>query len=219
MLRTKAAVRSTPRQASLPHLLFGTYRHRVLDLLLPRPRESFHVREIARLTGVPAGSLHRELRLLADAGLLHVERSGNQVRYSANPEFPVYAELTGILHKTGERPPRLQGAAVAYAAAPAGKLPPMPKRRLAELCRRYGVKSLSLFGSAARGELRPDSDVDLLVEFKPSSRTSLFDLARMQEELSPLFGYRKVHIASPTILENPYRRKTILPNLKRLFEA
>jgi predicted nucleotidyltransferase len=205
MLRTKAAARAVPRRANLPQLLFGAYRHRVLDLLLPRPRESFHVREIARLTGVPAGSLHRELRLLADAGLLRVERSGNQVRYSANPEFPVYAELAGILHKTGERPP--------------GGLPALHKRRLAQVCRRYGVRSLSLFGSAARGELRPDSDVDLLVQFKPSSRTSLFDLARMQEELSPLFGHRKVHIASPTILENPYRRKRILPDLRRLYAA
>jgi predicted nucleotidyltransferase len=205
MLRTKTAARPPSRQANLPQLLFGAYRHRVLDLLLPRPGESFHVREIARLTGVPAGSLHRELRLLAAAGLLRAERSGNQVRYSANADFPAYAELTGILHKSGERPP--------------GSLPPLPQRRLAALCRRYGVKSLSLFGSAARGELRPGSDVDLLVEFKPSSKTSLFDLARMQEELSPLFGRRKVHIASPTILENPYRRKTILPDLRRLYEA
>lgn len=219
MLRTKAAVRPSPRQANLPHLLFGAYRHRVLDLLLPRPGESFHVREIARLTGVPAGSLHRELRLLAEAGLLRAERSGNQVRYSANADFPAYAELTGILRKSGERPPGLQSPAAAYVASPAGSLPPLPQRRLAALCRRYGVKSLSLFGSAARGELRPGSDVDLLVEFKPSSRTSLFDLARMQEELSPLFGYRKVHIASPTILENPYRRKTILLDLRRLYET
>jgi predicted nucleotidyltransferase len=205
MLRTKAATPPPPRQANLPHLLFGAYRHRVLELLLLRPREAFHVREIARLTGIPAGSLHRELRLLAEAGLLRMERSGNRVRYSANPDFPVYAELTGILHKTG--------------AAPAGGLPAVPKLRLARICRRYGVRSLSLFGSAARGELRPDSDVDLLVEFKPGSRTSLFDLARMQEDLSPLFGGRKVHVASPSILENPYRRKSILPDLRGLYEA
>ncbi len=205
MLRTKGALPPSSRQVNLPQLLFGAYRHRVLDLLLPRPRASFHVREIARLTGIPAGSLHRELRLLAEAGLLRVERSGNQVRYSANADFPVYAELAGILQKTGEAPP--------------GGLPAVPKRRLAQICRRYGVGSLSLFGSAARGELRSDSDVDLLVEFRPSSRTSSFDLARLQEELSPLFGHRKVHIAGPAILENPYRRKTIVPDLRRLYEA
>lgn len=204
MLRTKALL-PPPRPASLPQLLFGAYRHRVLDLLLPRPREAFHVREIARLTGVPAGSLHRELRLLADAGLLRAERAGNQVRYSANADFPLYAELTGILHKS--------------AAAPRGGLPAVPRRRLAQTCRRYGVKRLAVFGSAARGELRADSDVDLLVEFMPASRTSAFDLARLQEDLSPLFGGRRVHIASPAILENPYRRKTILPDLRRLYEA
>ncbi len=204
MLRTKAAPRPPPRQLGLPQLLFGAYRHRVLELLLPRPRDSFHVREIARLTRIPAGSLHRELRLLAAAGLLRAQRSGNQIRYSADPDFPAYAELAGILHKTGQ--------------TPRGGLPAVPKRRLAELCRRYGVASISLFGSAARGELRPDSDVDLLVKFRPRSRTSLFDIARMQEEFSPLFGGRKVHIASPTILENPYRRRTILPDLRSLYE-
>jgi len=41
--------------------------------------------------------------------------------------------------------------------------------KLADLCRRYQVRELSLFGSAARGEMRPDSDIDLLVEFLPES--------------------------------------------------
>src|SRR6185295_17276397 len=54
----------------LANLLFGSYRHRVLSLLMLRPGDRFHVRMISRLTGVPAGSLHRELRLLAAAGLL-----------------------------------------------------------------------------------------------------------------------------------------------------
>ena len=52
----------------LANLLFGDYRHRVLSLLYLRPGDRLHVRMIARLTGVPAGSLHRELRQLAEAG-------------------------------------------------------------------------------------------------------------------------------------------------------
>jgi len=44
---------------------------------------------------------------------------------------------------------------------------------LAEVCRRYGVKELSLFGSAVRGEMRPDSDIDILVEFEPGVRIGL----------------------------------------------
>lgn len=40
---------------------------------------------------------------------------------------------------------------------------------LAQLCRRHHIRRLSLFGSALRGEERPNSDVDLLVEFEPDS--------------------------------------------------
>ena len=66
------------------------------------------MRMIARLTGVPAGSLHRELRLLADAGLLNPERLGNQIRYSANEDSPVFGELAAILDKTAGAPPMLE---------------------------------------------------------------------------------------------------------------
>ena len=58
-----------------------------------------------------------------------------------------------------------------------------------------------------------------LVDFKRSSKTSLFDYARMKDDLSPLFGNRPIQIASPGILKNPYRRRTILPDLKTLYGA
>lgn len=211
-----------PRDASeqiLANLLFGAYRHRVLSLLFLRPGDSFHVRMISRLTGVPAGSLHRELRLLADAGLLDAERVGNQIHYSANEASPVFRELSAMLDKTAGTPPTLHEHAAEYTVEPPQGLPALPGRKLAAICRQYGVKKMSLFGSAARNELRPDSDVDLLVEFKPSSRTTLFDLVHMQDELSPLFEKRQIHIAGPEILENPYRRKTILADLRTLYEG
>ena len=95
----------------------------------------------------------------------------------------------------------------------------VPKKKLAALCRKYGIRKLSLFGSAARGEMTPESDVDLLVEFDPASKTSLWDYPAMQEDFSALFDGRKVEFASPEMLRNPYRRKTILPDLKILYEA
>ena len=198
-------------------LLFGAYRRQVLGFLLPRPEEDFHVREIARLTGVPAGSLHRELRQLEQAGLLRRTEQGNQVRYGADARSPVYHELAGLLRKTAEPASTLHSPQAAYVVR--GASLQIPKLRLARICRRYGVKKLSLFGSAARGELRADSDVDLLVEFAPESRTTLFDLPRMQDELSALFGNRRVDIATPEILENPHRRRAILPDLKVLYVA
>lgn len=224
MLRTNpvasAAVSEAQEAArdALANLLFGAYRHRVLSLLFLRPGDSLHVRMISRLTGVPAGSLHRELRQLADAGLLVATRSGNQVLYSANEASPVFRELAAMLDKTAGTLPTLHEHAAEYTVEPPGGLPAIPKRELAAICKKYGVQKMSLFGSAARNELRSDSDVDLLVEFRPTSKTTLFDVVHMQDELSPLFGRREVHIAGPEILKNPYRRRTILPDLRTVYE-
>ena len=65
--------------------------------------------------------------------------------------------------------------------------------RLAELCRQYHVRELSVFGSAARGEMRPDSDVDLLVEFIPDAKVDLFEYAGLMLDVSELIG-RKVDL-------------------------
>jgi predicted nucleotidyltransferase len=218
MVRTESSAPEAVREG-LANLLFGAYRHRVLSLLYLRPGDRLHVRMIARLTGVPAGSLHRELRQLADAGLLVAGRSGNQVLYSANAASPVFHELSSMLDKTAGTTPTLQEHAAEYTVEPSGRLPEIDLKALGAICRKYGVKKISLFGSAARNELRPDSDVDLLVEFKPGSRATLFDIVHMQDELSPHFGKREVHIAERGILENPYRRKTILADLRTLYEA
>jgi len=66
---------------------------------------------------------------------------------------------------------------------------------LADLCRRYQVRELALFGSAARGESRADSDIDLLVEFLPQAHIGLMDYAGLMLDLSKLLG-RKVDLVS-----------------------
>ena len=63
----------------------------------------------------------------------------------------------------------------------------LPLDRLAEICRRYRVRRLALFGSALRDDFGPKSDVDLLVEFLPGARTGLAFFA-MQDELSEAIG-------------------------------
>ena len=85
---------------SLSAVLFPGYRRRVLGLLLLQPDESQHGREIARRTGLPAGTLTRELKRLAGVGLLTQEKRGNQTLYRANRASPIFAELSGILRKT-----------------------------------------------------------------------------------------------------------------------
>jgi hypothetical protein len=80
------------------------------------------------------------------------------------------------------------------------------------------VQSLALFGSAARGELAPGSDVDLLIEFEPDAGVGLFELQDIQSELEAIFG-RPVDLASHAILRNPYRRRTILRDLTTIYVA
>jgi predicted nucleotidyltransferase len=94
----------------------------------------------------------------------------------------------------------------------------VPHDEIAEYCRRHGIVELALFGSAARGELRPDSDVDLLVTFAPDARLSLFDFAQIQAELSDLFG-RTVDLVERGSIENPFMRRTIMRDATVLYAA
>jgi len=64
----------------------------------------------------------------------------------------------------------------------------IPDDRLAESCRKWKVKELSLFGSIVREDFRPESDVDILVVFAPDATWSLWDLFGMRDELQQLFG-------------------------------
>jgi predicted nucleotidyltransferase len=81
------------------------------------------------------------------------------------------------------------------------------KRRIAEFCRRRHVRRLSLFGSALRGELRPNSDLDVLVEFEPGHAPG-FAFFSMQDELSELMG-RKVDLNTPGFLSRYFRDKVM----------
>ena len=121
----RTEIQAPPPTQDLANLLFGAYRYRVLSLLLLRPGDGFHVRMISRLTGIPAGSLHRELRLLAGAGLLNSERVGNQIHYSANEDSPVFDDLAAVLEKTAGAPPVLDD----HSAEHSIELPPRPKAR------------------------------------------------------------------------------------------
>ncbi len=94
----------------------------------------------------------------------------------------------------------------------------VPKRQLSKLCRKYRVRKLSLFGSAARGELKPGSDIDLMVEFEPHSAPSLWDFPEMQSAFAKLFG-RKVDLVPPAIMDNPHRRKAIERDLRVVYAA
>jgi len=127
---------------SLSSILFKDYRRRVLGLLLLHPEKSYHVREIARLTGTVAGTLHKELTRLAKAGVLQKQISGNQVLYSADQNCPIHQELASILRKTSGITDVLADALASFADR---------------------VKLAFVFGSVALGKETTGSDVDVLL--------------------------------------------------------
>ena len=88
--------------------------------------------------------------------------------------------------------------------------------RLREVCERYGVASLQVFGSVARAEDRPDSDVDLLYVLKPDARLG-FRLFDLEDELAALFGRPVDLVARKSI--NKYLREQVLAEAQPLYAA
>jgi uncharacterized protein len=89
--------------------------------------------------------------------------------------------------------------------------------KLREICRRYQVSRLSVFGSVARGEARPDSDVDILVEFLPDARIGMVQYGGLMLALSELMG-RHVDLVTNRALR-PALRNHILEEAQLLYAA
>lgn len=139
-MRTKPRVLREKRDPA--SVLFGQTRRRVLGWLLGHPEQAFYLRQIVRQTGAAQGAVQRELAALTGAGLLRRSVQGRQVYFQANRESPIFAELQSIFLKTAGVADILRGA-----------LAPLADR----------IVIAFIFGSAARGEMHSDSDIDLLV--------------------------------------------------------
>jgi len=92
-----------------------------------------------------------------------------------------------------------------------------PESGIAEICRRYKVKELAVFGSAARGDIRAESDIDLLVEFLPGAEVDLLQHFAAERELSELLG-RKVDLVSKRALRESLRRE-VLSEARHIYAA
>ena len=129
--------------ASISDLLFpNQYRRKVLGLLLMRPDQQIHLRELARVIGAAPGTLKKELDALCGVGLLRAERVGNQVRFCANTAHPVFPELQALIRKT-----------IGLADALRLSLAPLAGR----------IDAAFIFGSMASGTESAGSDIDLMV--------------------------------------------------------
>lgn len=92
---------------------------------------------------------------------------------------------------------------------------------LRALCEKWQIRRFELFGSVLRSDFRPDSDVDVLVEFAPEARVSLFEFYDVEQELTALFG-RRVDLVERRAVEkspNPFRRANILGDATLLYAA
>jgi predicted nucleotidyltransferase len=81
--------------------------------------------------------------------------------------------------------------------------------KLARVCQAYQIRRLSLFGSQLEGTARPDSDIDLLVEFAPDARPTFLDLAQIEIELSRALGGKKVDVRTPEDLSRLFRNEVL----------
>lgn len=96
-----------------------------------------------------------------------------------------------------------------------------PQDRIEAFCKRWRIAEMALFGSVLRDDFGPDSDVDVLVSFSPRAPHTLLDIARMQDELSRVFG-RQVDLVERAAVErspNYIRRKAILRSAETIYAA
>lgn len=128
--------------SALMDLLFPATRRRALAVLLLRPDESFHLRELGRLAGSHPATLGREMEKLAAAGLVLRREQGNQIRYQADRSCLLFDELSSMFRKTHGVVELLREA-----------LAPLDQK----------LRLAVVFGSFAKGTQSARSDLDLLV--------------------------------------------------------
>ena len=89
---------------------------------------------------------------------------------------------------------------------------------LAEICKKYRITRLALFGSVVRDDFGSDSDVDMLVEFEPGHVPGFFGLHRIEQEIAALFGNRRIDLLTFRSL-NPHLRERILAEAEVQYAA
>lgn len=170
--RSGRKARPATARTSLAEVLFFGVQRRVLGLLFGQPGQAFHGNEIVARTASGRGAVRRELDRLTAAGLLTMTPVGNQKRYQANPDSPIFAELRAIVNKTFGVADEIRGA-------------------LAGLADRIGLAFV--YGSVAKQTDTARSDIDLLVV---SDALGYQDLLAALEACEARIGRR----INPTVL-------------------
>lgn len=123
-------------------VLFTNTQQRVLACLFGQPERSYFANEVINLTGAGSGAVQRELKRLSESGLVTSEMRGNQRHFQANPDSPIFHELTQIVQKTFGLAHPIREALAPY---------------------REAIRCAFIFGSIAKKQDTATSDVDLFV--------------------------------------------------------
>ena len=94
----------------------------------------------------------------------------------------------------------------------------IPRKKIAEFCKRWSINEFALFGSVLREDFRRDSDIDVLVSIDPKAHIGLFEIALMKIELEKMFN-RPVDLVEKEGLRNPYRKSEILNTAQVVYAA
>lgn len=174
---------------SLADALFGKTKKAVIGILFSKPESSIHLRELARLAGVSAPMMSKELAALASVGIIHSQRDGNRVTFQANQECPIFDDLRGIAKKTAGITDIIKNALI-------GK----------------DIQSAFIFGSIATGKEGQHSDVDLMVIGNIDGIELNGLLAPVEDQLR-----RPIHVSHYSPEEMPTIRKDKI--LSKLFNG
>ena len=186
----------------LSTFLFNKTRRGLLALLYGRADETFYINQLMQAIGSGSGAVQRELKMMTEAGIVVREKKGNLVYYRANAQCPIFDELKSIVRKTtgvaDERQEPFDMVARRFN---------VPKERLAEFCRKHHIRRLALFGSVLREDFRPESDIDVLVEFEPGHVPG-FGIIDMENELTQMVGH-KADLRTPGDLSRYFRDRVV----------
>lgn len=144
---------------SLADALFSKTTKAVISRLFCHPEQSWHLRALARDAQVSPAMLSKEIDTLARAGIVLEERDGNRRRISANKHCPIFDELRGIARKTAGVADTLREA----------------------LSLIDGIECAFIFGSVARGQERPGSDIDVCVIGSARNRDVMSAMASVEQ--------------------------------------
>jgi predicted nucleotidyltransferase len=94
----------------------------------------------------------------------------------------------------------------------------LPLKEIKEFCQKYGVEEFALFGSVLRDDFGPDSDIDVMLKFKPGHGFTFFNTPEIQDDLKRIFG-RPVDVIEKGRIRNPFRRQGIMSNYRVVYAA